>query len=318
MASRIIGCGSYLPEKVITNQDLEKSLDTTDEWIRTRTGITKRHIAADDELTSDMALEAAKNAIKDAAIIPEEIDLIIVCTNTGEKIFPSVANKLQGDLGIKKSPSFDLQAVCSGFVYGMSVADNMIKSGKYRTILLVCAEKMSKVVDWTDRKTCILFGDGAGAVILQHDDSNRGVIDSNIYSDGTLYDILYTESKVGDKGLQKSSIAMKGQELFKHAVQKMSESVQFILKDNGMTTDDIDYFIPHQANVRIINSVASKFTIDKSKVVITADKHANCSAASIPLALSDLKAKGVFKEGDIIVFTAFAAGLTWGALIVRW
>ncbi|NRB11165.1 MAG: ketoacyl-ACP synthase III [Rickettsiaceae bacterium] len=318
MASRIIGCGSYLPEKIITNQDLEKSLDTTDEWIKTRTGITKRHIAADEELTSDMALKAARNAIKDAAIAEADIDLIIVCTNTGEKAFPSVANKLQGALGIKRAPSFDLQAICSGFVYGMSVADNMLKSGKYRTVLLVGAEKMSKVVDWTDRKTCILFGDGAGAVILQQDDSNRGIIDSNIYSDGTLYDILYTESTVDDSGIQQSSIAMKGQELFKHAVQKMSESVKLILKDNDLTTSDIDYFIPHQANVRIINSVADKFDIDKSKVIITADKHANCSAASIPLALSDLKSKGNLKAGDIMVFTAFGAGLAWGALIIRW
>ena len=317
MATRIIGCGGYLPERVLTNDDLAKFVDTSDEWIRTRTGICQRHIAAEGEFTSHMAYKAALAAIKDAKVNVQDIDLVVVCSNTPDNSFPGVANKLQGYLNLQHTPSFDIQAICSGFIYGIHVVDSMIKSGKYKTALLVCAEKMSALLDWKDRSTCVLFGDGAGAVILQHCNSNAGIIDSNIYSDGSMYDILYTDGGVSTNG-KSGTVQMKGQEVFRRAVEKMSESVKQVLESNGMSLSDVDHLIPHQANLRIIDSVASRFEIDSSKVVITIDRHANCSAASIPLALSELKSSKGIKPGEIVVFTAFGAGATWGSAIVRW
>ena len=317
MASKIIGCGGYLPKKVLTNKDLEKAIDTSDEWIKSRTGITQRHIAAEDEYSSSMGHKAALAAIKDAEINPGDIDLIIACTNTPDNSFPGIANKIQGYLGLGTIPSFDLQAICSGFIYGMQVADNMIKSGKYKTVLLVCAEKMSSLINWQDRKTCVLFGDGAGAVILQHENSNSGIIDSNIFSDGSMYDILYTDGGVSMNG-ESGKVQMKGQEVFKKAVEKMTESVKILLQTNNMNVSDIDYFVPHQANLRIINNIAARFDISDEKVITTVEKHANCSAASIPLALSELKKTKNIRPGEIIVFTAFGAGATWGSIIVRW
>jgi len=317
MASKIIGCGGYLPEKVLTNDDLAKFIDTSDEWIRTRTGIRQRHIAAEGEFTSHMAHKAALAAIKDANINSKDIDLIVVCSNTPDNSFPGVANKLQGYLGLGQVPSFDIQAICSGFIYGIHVVDSMIKSGKYKTVLLVCADKMSALLDWQDRSTCVLFGDGAGAVILQHCDSNAGVIDSNIYSDGSMYDILYTDGGVSTNG-KSGRVQMKGQEVFRRAIEKMSESVKQLLEVNGMSLSDIDHLVPHQANLRIIDSIAARFDIDSNKIVTTIERHANCSAASIPLALSELKSLKGIKPGKIVVFTAFGAGATWGAAIVRW
>lgn len=309
MACRIIGCGAYLPAHVLSNLDLEQLVDTTDEWIKSRTGIAQRHIAAEGEYVSHLALIAAENAIKNAGIAPSTIDLIIVCTTTPDNSFPSTATKLQGYLGLGNIPSFDLQAVCAGFVYGLQVADSLIKSGQYNTILLAGAEKMSSLVDWQDRSTCVLFGDGAGAVILQGDNSNSGVMDSKIYSDGSLYDILYTDSESG-------KIKMKGQILFKHAVEKMSASVLELLFANNLTTSDVNYFIPHQANIRIIDSMAERLNFDHNKIVKTVLRHANCSAASIPLALYE--ASGNFRKGDVLLFTAIGAGLTWGSALVRW
>ena len=317
MASKIIGCGGYLPEKVLTNDDLAKFIDTSDEWIRTRTGIRQRHIAAEGEFTSHMAHKAALAAIKDANINPKDIDLIVVCSNTPDNSFPGVANKLQGYLDLGQVPSFDIQAICSGFIYGIHVVDSMIKSGKYKTVLLVCADKMSALLDWQDRSTCVLFGDGAGAVILQHCDSNAGVIDSNIYSDGSMYDILYTDGGVSTNG-KSGRVQMKGQEVFRRAIEKMSESVKQLLEVNGMSLSDIDHLVPHQANLRIIDGIAARFDIDSNKIVTTIERHANCSAASIPLALSELKSLKGIKPGKIVVFTAFGAGATWGAAIVRW
>ena len=312
-----MGCGGYLPKKVLTNKDLEKAIDTSDEWIKSRTGIAQRHIAVENEYSSHMGHKAVLEAIKDAKINPENIDLIIACTNTPDNSFPGIANKIQGYLGLKNVPSFDLQAICSGFIYGMQVADNMIKSGKYKTVLLICAEKMSSLIDWQDRKTCVLFGDGAGAVILQHDNSNSGIIDSNIYSDGSMYDILYTDGGVSMNS-KSGKVQMQGQEVFKKAVEKMTESVKILLQANNMNVSDIDYFVPHQANLRIINNIATRFDISDEKVITTVEKHANCSAASIPLALSELKKTKNIKLGDILVFTAFGAGATWGSIIVRW
>ncbi|CAN0584377.1 unnamed protein product [Ectocarpus sp. 12 AP-2014] len=317
MASRIIGCGGYLPSRIVTNADLEKTIDTSDEWIKSRTGIAQRHIAASDEYSSHMAHKAAQAAIKDANIDQKDIDLIIVCTNTPDNSFPSVANKIQGYLGLGEIPSFDIQAICSGFVYGTQVADNMIKSGKYKTVLLVCSEKMSSLLDWQDRSTCVLFGDGAGAIILRQDDSNSGIIDSNIYSDGSMYDILYTDGGVSMTG-KSGNIQMKGSEVFKKAIEKMSTSVESILESNNLSINDIDYFVPHQANQRIISAIANKFELNKEQVIVTIEKHANCSAASIPLALSELKSTKGIERGKLIVFTAFGAGATWGSVLVRW
>lgn len=319
MASKIIGTGGYLPEKIVSNSDLALVIDTSDEWIKTRTGITQRHIAASDEFTSHLGYNAALEAIKNASISKDDIDLIITCTNTPDNSFPSTSNKIQGYLKLdsRQIPSFDLQAICSGFIYGLQVADSMIKSGKYNTVLLICADKMSSLLDWQDRKTCVLFGDGAGAVILQKSNSSSGIIDSDIFSDGSMVDILYTNGGVSTTGTS-GTVQMTGQEVFKQACLKMSESVQNILKKNNLTLNDISYFIPHQANLRIINNIAAGFNIDPNKVIVTIDKHANCSAASIPLALAKLQLTDTIKSGDIVVFTAFGAGGTWGAALLRW
>lgn len=319
MASKIIGTGGYLPEKIVTNFDLEKSIDTSDEWIRSRTGITQRHIAASDEFTSHLGYKAALAAINSAGISKDEIDLIITCTNTPDNSFPSTANKIHGylDFGSKKIPSFDLQAICSGFIYGLEVADSMIKSGKYKTVLLICADKMSSIVDWQDRSTCVLFGDGAGAVVLQASNTDSGIIDCEIFSDGGLCDILYTDGGVSSTG-KSGVVQMMGQEVFKNATLKMAASVQNILTKNSLSLDDVTYFIPHQANLRIINNIVSQFNIDPNKVIVTVDRHANCSAASIPLALAQLQLTNNMKSGDILLFTAFGAGATWGAAVVRW
>ncbi|XVN42901.1 MAG: beta-ketoacyl-ACP synthase III [Candidatus Rickettsia vulgarisii] len=318
MACKIIGCGSYLPETIVSNAELSLSVDTNDEWIRARTGILQRHVAGENESTSHLAHKASIQAINDAGIDPSSVDLIIVCSTTPDNSFPSIASKLQGYLKLGNIiPSFDLQAVCSGFVYGLQVADSLMKSGKYKTILLVGAEKMSSLLDWSDRTTCVLFGDGAGAVILQYSEDNSDIIDSNIYSDGSYCDILYTDGGVSMNG-QSGKIKMKGQEVFRHAVEKMSKSAEEILFKNNLTVEDIDYFIPHQANLRIIDAIADRLKIDHSKVIKTVDKHANTSAASIPLAIASLKKEGKIKQGDILLFSALGAGVTWGSVLVRW
>jgi 3-oxoacyl-[acyl-carrier-protein] synthase III len=317
MACKILGCGSYLPERIVSNADLEQLIDTSDEWIRSRTGIHQRHIAADDEFASHLAFKAAADAISDAGIEASEIDLIIVCTTTPDNSFPATATKLQSYLKLGSIPSFDLQAVCSGFIYGLHLADSLIKSKQYKTILLVCSEKMSSLLDWTDRSTCVLFGDGAGAVILQDDDSDSEIIDSKIYSDGSHFDLLYTDGGVSSNK-RTGVIKMQGPALFKNAVEKMAGSVVKILEENNLSMDDISYMIPHQANIRIIDAIVERLKADHSKIIKTISKHANCSAASIPLALAELKSSGNLKRGDILLFTAFGAGLTWGSAIVRW
>lgn len=317
MACKILGCGAYLPERIVSNAELSLSVDTNDEWIRSRTGILQRHIARNDEYTSHLALKASQNALDDAGLKASSIDLIITCSTTPDNSFPSIASKLQGYLGLNNVPSFDLQAVCSGFVYGLHVADSLIKSRKYRTILLVAAEKMSSLLDWSDRTTCVLFGDGAGTVILQHSEDSAGIIDSNIYSDGRYFDILYTDGGVSTDG-KSGKIKMKGREVFRHAVEKMSKSSEDILHNNNFTVDDVDYFIPHQANIRIIDAVIERLKFHPSKVVKTVAEHANCSAASIPLALASLKSYANIKKGDILLFTAIGAGITWGSVLIRW
>ncbi len=318
MLSKIIGVGGYLPKKLVTNNNLTQQIDTSNEWITSRTGIKQRYIASDEEYTSHMAYQASIKAINNSKIDPSALDLIILCTNTPDHTFPSTANKIQGYLNIGNIPSFDLQAICSGFIYGTHIANLMIKSGQYKTILVVCADKMSSIIDWQDRKTCILFGDGAGAIILQaNNKSSSGIIDSCIYSDGTMHDILYTSGGVSSN--KKSGvIKMKGSEVFRQAIEKMTTSIYHILSKNNISIQIIDYFIPHQANIRIINSIRDKLKIDNEKVITTIAEHANCSAGSIPLALYKLSCEKKIKEGSILLFSAFGGGTSWGSMLVKW
>jgi 3-oxoacyl-[acyl-carrier-protein] synthase-3 len=318
ISSVIIGTGGYLPEKVLTNSDIEKIVDTSDEWITSRTGIKQRHIAAENEKTSDMAIRAAKNALTKAAINASEIDLVIVATTTPDNTFPSTAVIVQSALSLKNAAAFDVQAVCTGFVYAMSIADSFIKTGQAKNVLVIGAEKMSCILDWTDRNTCVLFGDGAGAVIMQaSNDKNRGIIYSKLHADGSYKDILHTNGGASSTGTV-GKVHMQGQEVFKHAVSKMSESVKDSLLCNGLNVNDIAAFVPHQANTRILDMVAKKLHIAEDKVVSMVAKHANTSAASIPLAMADADSKGRFKNNDLVVLTAIGGGLTWGTCLVRW
>ncbi len=315
--SAIIATGSYLPAKIVTNQDLAKTVDTSDEWITERTGIKQRHIAAQGEMTSDLAFKACVAALGEK-IKPEEIDLIIVATTTPDLTFPATATTLQAKLGAKNAFAFDIQAVCSGFVYALSVADNFIKTGQVKTALVVGAETLSRIVDWSDRNTCVLFGDGAGAVVLQaSEEKNCGIISSKLNSDGSLNDILKTTG--GPSFNQQSGIiSMAGKEVFKHAVEKMVKSVNDALDKAGLKTSDIDLLVPHQANLRILSSVATRLGLGDDKVIVTVEKHANTSAASIPLALDEANKAGKLKKGNLIVLEALGGGLTWGSVVLRW
>lgn len=316
MNCTILGCGGYLPEHILKNTDLERLVDTSDEWIVSRTGITQRHIASENQYSSHLAFEAAKDALRDADISASDIDLVIVATTTPDNSFPSVATKLQSYLGLEGIPAFDLQGVCSGFIYGLQVVSALMKTGKYQTVLLVCSEKMSALVDWNDRATCVLFGDGAGALVLQVGGSGE-IVDSELGADGRYYDLLYTDGGVS-MNMMSGKIRMNGPELFRQAIEKMAWSVEKILQKNNLTMDDIKYFIPHQANSRIIDNVVERLKFNPDKVVKTISTHANCSAASIPLALAHLKSSKTLKKGDLIVVTAFGAGITWGSALIRW
>jgi 3-oxoacyl-[acyl-carrier-protein] synthase-3 len=318
VASRIIGCGGYLPSTIKFNSDLTEFLDTSDEWIKARTGISQRHIASQAEFASHMAYEAAKKAISDAQIAVHDIDLLIVATTTPDESFPTVASKLHGYLGLNESAgAFDVNAVCAGFIYGLHIADSLLKSGLYRHVLFVAAEKMSSLIDWSDRSTAVLFGDGAGAVILKQDESELGIIDSRVYCNGSKYDILYTNGGVSSTQ-ESGKIVMKGAEVFKLASLKMTESIRFLLQEHNLAVEDIAYIVPHQANVRIIQHLAHSLDVSFDRVFVTIEKHANCSAASIPLALAELKAAGKLRAGDNIIFTSFGAGAVWGSALVRW
>ena len=316
--SKIISAGSYLPQKCLTNFDLEKIVDTSDEWIFGRTGIKKRYITTKNELTSDIALKAAKKAIENANIDILDIDMIILATTTPDLTFPSTAVIIQSKLGAKNAFAFDIQAVCSGFVYALNTANNFIKSGQVKNALVIGADTLSKIVDWKDRNTCVLFGDGAGAVILSAtNDEENGIISANLYSDGNLVDVLKTTggpSFTGDAGY----IVMQGKEVFKHAVEKMGNCVIKSLEKVKLTIEDIDLLIPHQANIRILNAVAKKLKLPLEKVIITVQNHANTSAASIPLALDFALQNNKIKQDDIIVLEALGGGLTWGSIVVRW
>lgn len=315
--SKIISSGSYLPQKFLTNYDLEKMVETSNDWIIERTGINKRHIAADNELTSDIGVFAAKSALESAKLKAEDIDLIIVATTTPDLTFPSTATTIQAKLGAKNAFAFDVQAVCAGFVYALNVADNFIKIGQVKNALVIGADILSRIVDWKDRNTCVLFGDGAGAVVLSAtENQNEGILSCELYSDGTLNSILNTNGGVATNQ-SAGVIQMQGKEVFKHAVDKMAKSVVVALEKANLKVSDISLLIPHQANARILNAVAKKLELPEEKVIMTVADHANTSAASIPLALDFAMKNNRIKKGDIVVFEALGGGLTWGAVIVR-
>ncbi len=318
--SRIIGTGSYLPEKVLTNQDLEALIDTSEQWIVERTGIRERRIAADDEFTLDLAERAARKAIESAGIDLESIDLIIVATTTADQVFPSTACLLQQRLGIEGCPAFDVQAVCAGFIYALDVADKFIRTDAARCALVVGAETFSRIIDWTDRSTCVLFGDGAGAVILQADNA-PGVLSTHLHSDGKHKDLLcvpvgisrnFSKVKAGAAYMK-----MEGTEVFRWAVTTMSNVIRETLDANQMTTEDIDWLIPHQANIRIIDAVGKRAGIPKEKVVVTVVQHGNTSAASVPLALDQAVRDGRIKSGQHVLLEGFGSGFVWGSALIK-
>ncbi len=315
--SRIIGTGSYLPPKVVTNDDLARQMDTTDEWIRTRTGIRQRHIAEPSQTSSDLGVEASRAALAAARIAPQEIDLIVVATATPDYIFPSTACIMQAKLGIKGCAAFDIQAVCSGFVYALAIADKMIRSGQHRCALIVGAEVYSRILDWNDRGTAVLFGDGAGAVILRAD-SKPGIMASALHADGSYGDILSVPGNVcGGKIVGSPFLQMDGQAVFKFAVKVLDEVGRETLAMCGLTPADVDWLIPHQANVRILEATARKLGIDLSKLIVTVDRHGNTSAASVPLALDLAIRDGRIKPGHKIMLQGVGGGFTWGASLVE-
>lgn len=321
--SVVAGVGHYLPERIVTNADLAKQIDTSDEWIRERSGITQRHIAADGEFTSDLATNAARKALEAAGMGPDDMDLIVVATSTPDETFPASATVVQSKLGCANgSMGFDVQAVCSGFVYALATADNFIKAGQVNSALVIGAETFSRILDWEDRGTCVLFGDGAGAMVLKAEDGkgtsdDRGVLSTHLHSDGSLHDLLYVDggpSSTGEVGY----LRMEGREVFRHAVTKMSEVVVEALEATGLKADEVDWFVPHQANKRIIDGTARKLGVGADRVVVTIDKHANTSAASIPLALSVGVGDDRIQHGHLVLIEAMGGGLTWGSGIIRW
>jgi len=315
--SRIVGTGSYLPPKVVTNDDLARQMDTSDEWIRTRTGIRQRHIAEPSQTSSDLAVEASRAALAAARVLPREIDLIIVATATPDYIFPSTACIMQAKLGIKGCAAFDIQAVCSGFVYALAIADKLIRSGQHRCALIVGAEVYSRILDWKDRGTAVLFGDGAGAVILRAD-SKPGIMASALHADGSYVDILSVPGNVcGGKIVGSAFLQMDGQAVFKFAVKVLDEVARETLAMCGLTPADVDWLIPHQANVRILEATARRLGIDLSKLIVTVDRHGNTSAASVPLALDVAIRDGRIKPGHKIMLQGVGGGFTWGASLVE-
>ena len=318
MYSRITGTGSYLPEKILTNLDLERMVDTSDEWIRTRTGITQRHIAGENQVASDLALYACQNAMQAAGVTSQDIDLIIVATTTPDMIFPSTACILQNKLGIENCPAFDVQAVCSGFVYALATADMFVSSGKCRNALVVGSEIYSKIMDWNDRSTCVLFGDGAGAVVLSQSD-RPGILSTHLHASGSHSHILSAPGSISGGKVQGTPyINMEGNAVFKFAVKVLEEVVQEAVTKNNLQSADIDWLIPHQANIRIIQSTAKKLGLPMDKVVVAVDKHGNTSAASIPLALDMAVRDGRIQPDQLVLLEGVGGGFTWGAVLLRW
>lgn len=322
LRSRIVSCGAYLPEKILTNADLEKMVDTSNEWIVQRSGIEERRIAAKNEKTSDMAIKAGLVALKNAGLEGSDIDGVIVCTSTPDNTFPSVAVSVQAALGIKGGPAFDMQAVCAGFVYGLSIADSLIRTGAVKKLLLIGADKFSSIIDWSDRTTCVLFGDGAGAVVLEASEGegtieDTGIISTHLHSDGMMKDCLYTDGGPSSTGVS-GFIRMAGREVFRYAVSHMASVVDEVFEENDITSEQIDWLIPHQANIRIVEGTARKLDIPMDKVVVVLNKQGNTSAASIPLALDDVTRSGRLKRGDLILFEGLGGGLVWGAALARY
>ena len=320
MSNRILmtGVGAYLPEKIITNDDLAQWVDTSDEWIKQRTGIAQRHMVADGELTSDLAINAANEALNHAGVAASDIDLIVVATTTPDDTFPSTATKVQHKLGANKAFAFDVQAVCAGFVYALSVAESMMIAQKATKALVIGAESFTKLLDWNDRGTCVLFGDGAGAVVLEAEEApdNFGILASSLHSDGAYRDILYVDGGPSVNG-EVGHVRMEGQDVFRHAVDKLASVMQEVLDQAGISADEVDWLVPHQANIRIINGMQRKFGLSSERVVRTVDKHANTSAASIPLALSQAVHDGRIQPGDLLALEAIGGGLAWGGALVR-
>lgn len=320
--SRVIGCGAFLPSNIVTNDDLAKKMETSDEWIRERTGIRKRHIASAGEKTSDLAVGAARAALADAGIDAGELDIIICATTTPDESFPATATIVQSRLGMAHGAAFDVQAVCSGFIYGLSIADSMIRTGAAKTILLIGAETMSRLLDWNDRTTCVLFGDGAGAVILRaHEglgtNADQGILNTKLFSDGRLHDMLYTDGGVSSTQTT-GKLRMQGREVFKHAVTNIAAAVMASAQAADIQIDQIDWFVPHQANQRILDGTAKKLGIDPGRVISTVACHGNTSAASVPLALVTAVRDGRIKRGDLLLLEAMGGGFTWGAALLRW
>jgi len=308
--SKILSTGSYVPERVLTNAELETMVDTSDEWIQQRSGIKSRHIAADDETSADLAIAAAKDALAGSGLEAADLDGVIVATTTPDQTFPSVAVKVQAALGLPIGLAFDVQAVCTGFVYALAAADNFIKAGQAKRILVIGAEKMSSIVDWEDRTTCVLFADGAGAVILEATEEDTGIFSTHLYANGELRDLLYT-----DLG---AHVKMEGREVFKYAVGYMAQAVEDALAANDLGADAVDWLVPHQANIRIIEATAKKLSMPMEKVVVTVDHHGNTSAASIPLALDEAVKDGRIQRGETLLLEAMGGGLTWGSALLKY
>ncbi|AFO90842.1 ketoacyl-ACP synthase III [Phaeobacter inhibens] len=317
----IVGTGHYLPERVVENAEFEATLDTTDEWIRSRSGIERRHFAAEGETTSMMATKAAQNALADAGMTAEDIDAIVVATSTADLTFPSAATMVQAQLGMTRGFAFDVQAVCAGFVYALSNANALVASGQASKVLVIGAETFSRIMDWTDRSTCVLFGDGAGALVLEAQDSagtsdDRGILATDLNSDGRYKDLLYVDGGVSTQNT--GHLRMQGNQVFRHAVEKLASTAHTALERAGLGASDVDWIVPHQANIRIIQGTAKKMGLPMEKVVVTVQDHGNTSAASIPLALSVGKARGQIKQGDLVVTEAIGGGLAWGSVVLRW
>ena len=322
LRSVVLGCGSYLPNRIVSNDELARSVDTTDEWIVQRTGIRERHVAAPGEVTSDLAIHAARAALTHAHVDADSIDLIVLGTSTPDQTFPATAVTVQAALGITKGVAFDLQAVCSGFVFALSVADSMLRSGTHKRALVIGAETFSRILDWNDRTTCVLFGDGAGAVVLEAQEqpgtaADRGVLTTHLRSDGRHRAKLYVDGGVSSTQTT-GHLRMEGREVFKHAVAMITDVIEDAFKATGTSAADIDWFVPHQANKRIIDGSAHKLGIAPEKVVITVDRHGNTSAASIPLALADAVADRRIKRGNLVLLEAMGGGFTWGSVLLRW
>lgn len=318
--SILAGCGGYLPERVVTNDDLSKTIDTTDAWIQERTGIKQRHFAGPHETCAFMGTKAAEAALADAGATADDVDAILLATSTPDQAFPATALRVQAALGVTKGFGFDLAAACAGFIYALSVADGMIRSGQATGVLVIGSEVYSRILNWQDRGTCVLFGDGAGAVFLRasrpDDDDRRGVLSTHLHAQGKFGDILYVDGAVGQPD-KPGHLVMHGREVFRHAVNHLAEAVDEALAANGMTHEDVDWLVPHQANLRIIHAMGKKLHLPPERVVITVDRHANTSAASVPLALAEARRDGRIKDGELVLLEALGGGLTWGSALVR-